>query len=325
MKNNLISIIIPTYNRASLIGETLDSVKNQTYQNWECIIVDDGSTDGTAHVVKKYTEEDSRFRYVKRPDSYKPGGNGARNYGFKISNGDFVNWFDDDDVMLHDFLLNRISSAFNGLLISSHYLADQNLKVIKTVNIKKSVSYWEDYILWKENFRLVTGNVMFSKSLIRNYNISFNENILRGQEAELLSTLFFNLSENQIKIIPTIDFLYRQHNGTKTKNNNKYNPKFKNDEINSYAINFSRAVELQNIKVINYLYDKLLVTTLYSFDVNSKNYHYGVEILDTIVGENIKKWDSKRKWLKFLELFPKCKEIIRVILRKYLMKIVISD
>ena len=73
------------------------------------------------------------------------------------------------------------------------------------------------------------------------------------------------------------------------------------------------------------MYDKLLVTTLYSFDVNSKNYHYGVEILDTIVGENIKKWDSKRKWLKFLELFPKCKEIIRVILRKYLMKIVISD
>ena len=166
--------------------------------------MDDGSTDGTAHVVKKYTEEDSRFRYVKRPDSYKPGGNGARNYGFEISNGDFVNWFDDDDVMLHDFLLNRISSAFNGLLISSHYLADQNLKVIKTVNIKKSVSYWEDYILWKENFRLVTGNVMFSKSLIRNYNISFNENILRGQEAELLSKLFFNLSENQIKIIRRI-------------------------------------------------------------------------------------------------------------------------
>jgi len=54
MKNPLVSVIIPAYNRASLILETLDSVAKQSYQNWECIVVDDGSDDNTFEVVRKY-------------------------------------------------------------------------------------------------------------------------------------------------------------------------------------------------------------------------------------------------------------------------------
>ncbi|MBS3738754.1 glycosyltransferase family 2 protein [Mesohalobacter halotolerans] len=92
------SIIIPTYNRAHLIGETLDSVLAQTYQNWECIILDDGSTDNTDDVVGEYVLKDPRFKYYHRPDEHLPGGNGARNFGFKMSKGDYVNWLDSDDL-----------------------------------------------------------------------------------------------------------------------------------------------------------------------------------------------------------------------------------
>ena len=63
----LISIIIPTYNRAHLIGETLDSILVQTYPNWECIVVDDGSTDTTADVMREYIKKDNRFQYHQRP------------------------------------------------------------------------------------------------------------------------------------------------------------------------------------------------------------------------------------------------------------------
>lgn len=66
----LVSIIIPTYNRAHLIGETLDSVLAQTYINWECIIVDDRSTDDTKEVIDSYLYGDVRFSYFKRPEKY---------------------------------------------------------------------------------------------------------------------------------------------------------------------------------------------------------------------------------------------------------------
>ena len=72
-KEPLVSVIIPTYNRAHLIGETLDSVLAQTYQNWECIIVDDGSSDDTDEVIGEYVKKDNRFKYYHRPDEHLPG------------------------------------------------------------------------------------------------------------------------------------------------------------------------------------------------------------------------------------------------------------
>ncbi|TXE17118.1 glycosyltransferase family 2 protein [Psychroserpens burtonensis] len=84
-KSPLVSIIIPTFNRADLIGETLDSVLTQTYANWECLVGDDGSTDGTEEVLQNYVLKDIGFQYFKRPDTHLAGGNGARNYGFQFS------------------------------------------------------------------------------------------------------------------------------------------------------------------------------------------------------------------------------------------------
>lgn len=98
-KRSLVSIIIPTYNRAHLIGETLDSILAQTYQNWECIVVDDGSIDTTTKILEEYINKDNRFKYFKRPENRSKGGNAARNYGFEMSKGDFIQWFDSDDLM----------------------------------------------------------------------------------------------------------------------------------------------------------------------------------------------------------------------------------
>ena len=63
MQTPLVSIIIPTYNRVHLIGDTLDSVLSQTYTNWECIVVDDGSTDGTNELLVEYLKKDKRIQY----------------------------------------------------------------------------------------------------------------------------------------------------------------------------------------------------------------------------------------------------------------------
>jgi len=95
----LVSIIIPTYNRANLIGETLESVLAQTYTNWECIIVDDGSTDNTDEVVVEYVKKDSRFQYYHRSKDIKKGASSCRNIGFELSLGEYIQYLDADDLI----------------------------------------------------------------------------------------------------------------------------------------------------------------------------------------------------------------------------------
>jgi len=101
--NTLVSIIIPTFNRAHLLGETLDSVITQTYSNWECIVVDDGSYDYTEELMDFYSRKNPRIIFVRRPDNRPKGANACRNYGFELSKGKYVNWFDSDNFMLSDF------------------------------------------------------------------------------------------------------------------------------------------------------------------------------------------------------------------------------
>ncbi|WMN12190.1 glycosyltransferase family A protein [Marivirga salinae] len=106
MKSPLVSIVIPTFNRGSIIRKTLDSVLSQTYENWECIIVDDGSKDSTFEVVKTYLRKDSRFKFLKRSRTPK-GAPTCRNIGIENANGDYLIFLDSDDILLSDCLKGR--------------------------------------------------------------------------------------------------------------------------------------------------------------------------------------------------------------------------
>lgn len=96
-----VSIVIPCYNQAIYLPETLESVLNQTYDNWECIIVNDGSPDNTEEVARVYCEMDSRFKYL-----YKTNGglSSARNAGIKFSSGEYILPLDSDDKIGSKYL-----------------------------------------------------------------------------------------------------------------------------------------------------------------------------------------------------------------------------
>src|SRR5689334_14515250 len=96
----LVSVIIPTYNRAGLLPSAIASVIAQTFADWELIIVDDGSTDNTAETVQPGLHE-ARLRYVPRPNL---GRSAARNFGASLAHGQWLAFLDSDDRYLPDTL-----------------------------------------------------------------------------------------------------------------------------------------------------------------------------------------------------------------------------
>ena len=97
---SLITIVLTTYNRAHLIGETLDSIIAQTYVNWRCIIIDDNSKDQTKEVLQEYLDKDPRLQFYIKGNKYVKGLSASRNMGMDlIEDTDFIQFFDDDDLM----------------------------------------------------------------------------------------------------------------------------------------------------------------------------------------------------------------------------------
>jgi glycosyltransferase involved in cell wall biosynthesis len=211
MSNTLISIIIPVYNRALLIGETLDTVFNQSYSNWECLVIDDGSTDQTAQVVNDYVLKDSRFQYHIRPLNRKKGANACRNLGFEFSKGDYIQWFDSDDLMNKDKLKLKVD------FLEKHkvdFVVCEGIEYRDT--IENVVHYWNeiqsdsillDHILGKVNFH--TNGPLFKKAFLKNIPL-FNEGLQRKQEWEFYSRLLTFSTNYQPLNVPL--YYFRLHN-----------------------------------------------------------------------------------------------------------------
>src|SRR5579862_5510174 len=108
-----VSIITPTKNRLTLLRETIHSVQQQTSPDWEHIIVDDGSTDGTDEFVLGLAETDSRVRYIPRPGG--EGANVCRNLGLRSSRGEFVVFLDSDDLLAPECLEVRVQATRRNL------------------------------------------------------------------------------------------------------------------------------------------------------------------------------------------------------------------
>ena len=207
---SLVSIIIPTYNRALLIGETLDSIIAQTYINWECIIVDDGSTDDTIDLVKKYCEKDTRIQYYHRPKNRIKGANACRNYGYELSKGDYIQWFDSDDLM-HPRMLEIKARQLSGsnvdfVVCEGVEYKDEINNVIREWNEIFSENVFKDHIIGKVNFH--TNGPMFKRAFLEDKKL-FNEKLKRKQEWEFYSRLL-SYSVNYKPIFKKL-YYFRSH------------------------------------------------------------------------------------------------------------------
>jgi glycosyltransferase involved in cell wall biosynthesis len=105
--NPLVSIIVPCYNQAAFLPETLDSVIKQVYSNWECIVVDDGSPDNTSQVVAEFASRDQRISCIRKSNG---GLSDARNFGVNHSKGKYILPLDADDRIGPGYLKLAIES-----------------------------------------------------------------------------------------------------------------------------------------------------------------------------------------------------------------------
>ena len=176
MTNPLFSIIIPTYNRAHLLSKTITSLLSQTYKNWECIIVDDVSTDDTKSLVEKYIKSDSRFQFYIRENNPK-GASHCRNIGLEKAQGDYIIFLDSDDMLL-DFCIEKRLDYINKNPFLNFYvfpmLTEVKTNIFKEKKIPNSDSYLIDFLSYKIwwGIMCVTWEAKFLKKL-GGFNINY--------------------------------------------------------------------------------------------------------------------------------------------------------
>lgn len=119
-KKPFVSVLMPAYNTAHYIAESIQSILAQTCQNWELIIVDDGSKDETFSIAQSFAHKDPRIQVVQQPNA---GASAARNRAFGLSKGDFVKYFDADDLLNSEAIEAQLSLALKepGCIISGKW------------------------------------------------------------------------------------------------------------------------------------------------------------------------------------------------------------
>lgn len=271
MNNPLVSIIIPTYNRAYLISETLDSVLFQIYENWECIIVDDGSTDNTDEVVESYLCKDPRFQFHYRPNDRIKGANACRNYGFELSKGGYLLFLDSDDTLEVFCLLERVGLMTRDLNID--LLIRDSSKIIDNNIINQSINQDPERLIGIEYLKMFlryqipwqTMGAFYKREIL--YDVQFDEDLERFQDVS------FNIKVlSQLKSLEVFrDF--------------KIDSNFRIDE-NKLKINGHIEQVLKTLIKFNRKHVSLFVNSEYRRNLQLYNYHFFTKYMMLFFHEN---------------------------------------
>jgi glycosyltransferase involved in cell wall biosynthesis len=209
------SIIIPTYNRSELVKISINRLKLQTFNDWECIIVNDGSTDNTEKIIGEYIRYEKKFILINQKNSER---SIARNNGAKIAKADYLIFLDSDDY----FETNHLEDLYNEILkdnrnhsmyfTNGKYSFNDSEKII----LNKDVSYPIpiDYFL---NNSVIPARVCLKKTLFDFY--SFDPNAIIVEDTVLWTEI---LNKENIKYIPITSVIYKIHDDNSV-NIKKYN------------------------------------------------------------------------------------------------------
>jgi glycosyltransferase involved in cell wall biosynthesis len=195
----MVSVIVPCYNYAQYLSEALDSVLAQTYEDWECIIINDGSPDNTEEVALEYCERDARFKYLYKENG---GHSSARNYGIRHSSGKYILPLDADDTLSKDYVKEAVKKIES----------DENIKIV-TGQVQYFGDMSEKLIMQSYNLRsYLVINYLSISSLFRRVDFDnangFDETMLAFEDWNLFIGILKNGGE--AVELPIVGLNYRR-------------------------------------------------------------------------------------------------------------------
>jgi len=204
----LVSITVAVYNVEKWIEACLESIKNQTYSNWECIIVNDGSTDNSPDIAQRFCIDDSRFRMVNKPNG---GLSTARNSGLELARGEWIFFADGDDTLTADcihYCVNTIKQY--DVLACSCVSIDERGVIISRAN-QGSKRYLSQVGSLKELLDRSILTSVWSKFYRRSIigNITFNESLKSAEDLHFNTTLFLSRPDITVKVTNHPIYQYR--------------------------------------------------------------------------------------------------------------------
>lgn len=219
----LVSIITPNFNGSKFITETIQSVISQTYEKWELIIVDDGSTDDSENKIQPFLSE--KIHFVKRPQNRKKGGNTCRNIGIEQAKGDYLIFLDSDDILAPYCLEQRVSAINSYGKLDFIVFNMENFHsqigdgfLFTRLETKNPLNHFlgQDCI-WQ------TTSPIWKSSFVKEIGM-FNERYLRLQDPEMVVRAL-NHKDVTYKLEPNSkpDAYYR---GSSSENKDKYKPMY---------------------------------------------------------------------------------------------------
>ncbi len=220
-----VCIIIPVYNAEKFLGYCLNSVLSQTYGNWVALLIDDGSTDGSAEICRRYEEMDSRFRVFSKQNG---GVSSARNFGLHYAEGDYLEFVDSDDCLAPDCLEKQVALAKvydSPLVIMNMTLLDFNNPKEDHIRLN---SYWlhqSPCVLSAEEFRekkmrliwytaLLEGpcGKLYDLRLWSRYNIHFPAELSLGED--FIANLEYYRACSRVVFLNGCGYYYNRHVGS---------------------------------------------------------------------------------------------------------------
>lgn len=225
--NDLISIIVPVYKAELYIRKCLDSICAQTYTNWECILVDDGSPDNSGRICDEYVEKDGRFKVIHQMNG---GPSSSRNSGIANSFGQWIVFVDADDEIGKDYIEQLyINRCVNGVSVAGFFEIVDN-------QVSLSVDFGQGEFSTKSGtFYQIAKNTLlyshpspiakiFDGNLIRNNKIKFPVNISICED--LIFWMEYILYAEEIRIISPVPYYYLKDNSFLTKKTHSFDECF---------------------------------------------------------------------------------------------------